>query len=175
MKLGSQTTDILRKINTHGMIVLHSFLVPHPYFAKEYENSSDILKMSYREWQLCEQELWSYQTDTKTVQVGLDTHRIERVEIKNGARIKSIYVITPKGNEYLETQTTEIGSDTRLSNRIISEVKTVEHGERSLVCHRRWTSDYIQRERIEMNDVFEEFIGILYRYTLTPLALSIIK
>lgn len=164
-QLSADALRVLRAIHERGLTVLWSFFVPHP----TYDGGET---MPDADWEIAERELW--QTYTETVRIPTtQTRTLVRQSIRSGMHITEKVVVAPDGSEYAIAQTIETLHHPLPDQQLPSQESIEQHFEQAR--QRVWESDYIEREKIDRDDLIEEHEGLLMRYTLTPAAVAVIS
>ncbi|PSN79608.1 hypothetical protein C8B47_10750 [filamentous cyanobacterium CCP4] len=170
-KLSPDAIRILRKINQQGMIVLSSYRVKHPYYGHEYEEDTE--RMPDEDWAICEEELWHYESKTHYHQPRVKSNRIHRTLVQGDSVIKTIHEIM--GEDEILINSEELFNYEGYNDGLFKEERKIEYyPTRPPSKYKEFQSDYLKIEGIEMDDYFEERIGLLERYVLTDEALHLI-
>jgi len=187
-----KTLEILRKIEERGLVVLSSYQVEYPRYGMVYEGGETVPD---NEWKLI-QTLWKAWEEEKTILVSSETHKernylnswgmkkTEHIEIfqweiediegewgnpKDGSEI--VEFISYEGDGFLldrvpahvEVPIPSEWDDWRLvGENIIDRKYDIERYKKH-----HWESDFLKRESIEMDEHYEEHIGLQTRFVLT--------
>lgn len=168
--LSEKAIAVLKKIHTNGLQVLWSFQNSIPY----YGTYPDGEEMPSDDWAILKRELESYETKNSFTRTSHPTATLIRIGIENNHKYNRTYIIAPDGSKMLVEETVE-GLPYETPDVILYENQINDAGEGVWLSYNVWKSDYLIREKIDMDDVFEQKIGLLDQYTLTPLALEVIN
>lgn len=193
-ELSKAALRVLRKIHKHGLIVRWSHQVPHPRYEHEFESENGKL-VSEADWRVIRTQLEESGTRRTVVDGGPAVvyvsreygdggiwHKTKAIvdvnfslsEIKDNQTFQKMIDDIKKGGVYPEQ---EIGHDTFWGYMPFTTVPQVE-----IVMERNPTyhevhyreSVWLDTEKIDQDEYFEEFVGMVVRYTLTAKALEAI-
>lgn len=165
--LSTDAIRILKDIHTRGLIVLWSFRVPHP----RYADNDD--KMPHSDWLIANRELW-YEKEVPVSMGGVKYKSIDRIVIRNRQLIREHVEVYDTDKELItELKILDDALPAGELDRTVELSETITQDSDNAWSW-QWSSDYIQRERIENDSYFEEFIGLESRYALTPFAIELI-
>lgn len=161
-KVSDDVIRILYDVHHLGLTVLWSYLVP----LAKYDDGRE---MPLDDWRLLE-GLWRVEHKTAYFR-GPVSQYVTRMRISDGVCLRETIEVLDNGEEYTLCQN-YLGS-TDAPDEIIEEsvktscpIRSVEYSEQE--------SDYLSVERVKMDEYYEESVGLVMRYKLTDLGVSII-
>jgi len=185
--LSPEALALLKKIHERGLQVLWSFQSPRARWGRDYDSGENV---SWHDWYVMSQNLWRSWVEEGRILVWHNT-KMERAYKREGM-IKTVQVDiileNEKSREKPRTVTYESGPflTSKISVMYEQSVQLEAEqgwgdwefwGERVLdtecewmpTQERKWESDYIEVQHVEMDDFFEEHMGLMNRYSLTDL------
>lgn len=176
---------VLAAIHLRGLIVRWSFGVPHPRYEHDFESASGE-DMPDTDWRVLVTQLERHGTRSVVMQAAHPDVFVTREYIQHQRRyhVTSIARIVHVTNETLEdirqrkieedeirwqSWDAEGSPDMEISCEVSPEIHSARHS------YRYRESEYLDIEKIDMDDTFEEHAGIVFRYVLTDSARQLLK
>lgn len=171
-KLSNDALDVLKRIHDEGMIVRSSFLVKYPYYGHDYDDADE---MSDADWVIVKRELFSIESKTVHPAPIITGATVIRHYYKDGSEFKDTLLVDSDGEERLVEQERIHSIMTKNQpDFVLNETRTHNLHNLPPYTENLFVSEYLTIERIEMDDYFEEYIGLLDRYMLTNEARELI-